>query len=255
MNALAYEHYGYAAVAVIGTLAAVWAVDHLLGRPAVAARLEPWRGVVAPFINVNAMLFGLTLAFIANDTWSARDRAMDAVFREADSLRSLLVLASALPEPARDAMAGAVRDYGTAAAGEFTNLRTRGVAPAAAVAADALLRRVAGGSAAAAGEVVQAEMLRQVMRLRDDRDLRVSLSRTHLNPLKWLGMAALGFLTILSIAAVHLGAPKAGMLATALFALAAAPSAAIVLVQGNPFQEPAAISAAPILAAIAPDAP
>ncbi len=251
MNALAYEHYTYAAVAVIGTLAAVWAVDHLLNRPAVAARTVPWRGVVAPFINVNAMLFGLTLAFIANDTWSARDRAMDAVFREADSLRSLLVLASALPEPARETMAGAVRDYGAAAAGEFAQLRERGVAPAAAAAADALLRRVAGGSAAAAGEVVQAEMLRQVMRLRDDRDLRVSLSRTHLNPLKWLGMAALGFLTILSIAAVHLGAPKAGVLATALFALAAAPSAAIVLVQGNPFQEPAAISAAPILAAIA----
>lgn len=256
MNALAYEHYTYAAVAVIGTLAAVWAVDHLLGRPAVAARTAPWRGVVAPFINVNAMLFGLTLAFIANDTWSARDRAMDAVFREADSLRSLLVLASALPEPARDAMAGAVRDYGTAAAGEFAQLRARAVAPVAATAADALLRRVAdAGSGGAAGEVVQAEMLRQVMRLRDDRDLRVSLSRTHLNPLKWLGMAALGFLTILSIAAVHLGAPKAGMLATVLFALAAAPSAAIVLVQGNPFQEPAAISAVPILAAIEPGAP
>jgi hypothetical protein len=35
-----------------------------------------------------------------------------------------------------------------------------------------------------------------------------------------------------------------------LFALAAAPTAAIVLVQGNPFQEPSSVSPAPIAAAM-----
>ena len=58
---------------------------------------------------------------------------------------------------------------------------------------------------------------------------------------------------ILSIAAVHLSATRAGILAITLFAVAAAPSAAIVLVQGNPFQEPAAVSAEPILQALASD--
>lgn len=251
MNWLAYEHYAYATVAALGTLAAVWAVDWLVHRPAVAARLERYAGVVPPFINVNAMLFGLTLAFIAADTWSARDRAMDAVFREADALRSLLVLAEAQPEPLRGALDGAIRAYGQASAEEFAELRGRGMSDAANGRADALLRLVAAPQVeAAAGAAVHAEMLRKVMALRDDRDLRVSLSRTHLNPLKWLGMASLGFLTILSIAAVHLDKPKAGTLAIVLFALAAAPSAAVVLVQGNPFQEPAAITAEPILDAV-----
>jgi len=251
MNWLVYEHYAYAAVAAFGTLAAVWMVDRLSHRPTVSARLARYAGVVPPFINVNAMLFGLTLAFIAADTWSARDRAMDAVFREADSLRSLLVLAEEQPEPLRTGLATAVRDYGEAAAGEFTALRARETAEGARRAADHLLRLVAEPEVeTAAGAAVHAEMLRKVMALRDDRDLRVSLSRTHLNPLKWLGMASLGFLTILSIWAVHLDRPKAGTLAITLFALAAAPSAAVVLVQGNPFQEPAAISAEPILEAV-----
>ena len=251
MNWLAYEHYSYAALAVLGTLAAVWLVHWLAHHGMLAGRLERFRGVAPPFLNVNAMLFGLTLAFIANDTWSARDRAMDAVLREADNLRSLLVLAEVLPAPQQAALTGAVRDYGTQVAAEFGALRTREVAAGASVAADAMLRLVAGpGLAQAAGGVLQAEMLRKVMVLRDDRDLRVSLSRTHLNPLKWVGMAALGFLTILSIAVVHLETPRAGMLAIALFALAAAPSAAIVLVQGNPFQQPAAISAEAIVEAV-----
>lgn len=251
MRLLAYEHYAYAALAAFGTLAAVWFVDRLAHHTGLVARLERFRGVVPPFINVNAMLFGLTLAFIANDTWSARDRAMDAVFREADALRSLIVLAEGVPGPEGAALAADVRAYGAAAAGEFAALAARELNPEAGVAADRLLGRVATKAVAvAAGEVVQAEMLRKAMALRDDRDLRVSLSRTHLNPLKWLGMASLGFLTILSIWAVHIGTPKAGTLAIVLFALAAAPSAAIVLVQGNPFQPPAAISSVPILEAV-----
>lgn len=251
MNWLVYEHYAYAALAAFGTLAAVWLVDRLAHRPAIATRLARYQGVVPPFINVNAMLFGLTLAFIAADTWSARDRAMDAVFREADSLRSLIVLAEEEPEPLRTGLTQAIRDYGLAAAQEFTALRARETDEVARRAADRLLRLVADpGVETAAGTAVHTEMLRKVMALRDDRDLRVSLSRTHLNPLKWLGMASLGFLTILSIWAVHLDRPKAGTLAILLFALAAAPSSAIVLVQGNPFQAPAAISAEPLLEAV-----
>ena len=251
MNWIAYEYYAYAAVAVLGTLLAVWLVTWLLFWSPLAPRWVRLAGVVAPFINVNAMLFGLTLAFIGADTWSARDRAMDSVFREADNLRSLFVLAEEQPEPLHGQLVAAVKQYGQASANEFSALSRRESSPDTAVSADALLRLVmAPGIEKMASASVHAEMLRKVMQLRDERDLRVSLSRTHVNPMKWLGMASLGFLTIVSIAAVHLDRPRAGMFAILLFALAAAPSSAIVLVQGNPFQSPAAISAQPILDAI-----
>ena len=44
---------------------------------------------------------------------------------------------------------------------------------------------------------------RKASEIRDERDQRVALSQTHVNPLKWLGMAFLGLLTLLSIAVVH----------------------------------------------------
>ncbi|MFB2533241.1 hypothetical protein ACEYYB_04700 [Paracoccus sp. p4-l81] len=251
MNWLAYEHYAYAGVAVIGTLAAVWLVGQVLHSARGQTLLAPWHGVVPPFINIIGVLFGLTLAFIGNDTWSSRDRAMDAVFREGDGLRALLVLADTLPAPQGPALAAQVRGYGQALAAEWPALRDRRADPAAGQAADRLLAAIAApGVAQAGGENVQQVMLAKTIEIRSERDLRVSLSRTHLNPLKWLGMAFLGLITILSIAAVHIGAPRAAMAAIWLFALAAAPSSAIVLVQGNPFQQPAAISPDPILAAI-----
>jgi hypothetical protein len=40
-------------------------------------------------------------------------------------------------------------------------------------------------------------------------------------------------------------------MAPVLFALAAAPTAAIVLIQGNPFQQPTDVTPAPIKAAVA----
>ena len=117
--------------------------------------------------------------------------------------------------------------------------------------ADALLTLLASRKVSAdAGENVQALMLRKAVEIRDERDLRIGLSQTHVNPLKWLGMAFLGFLTLLSVAIVHVDKPRAAMVAIILFALAAAPTAAIVLIQGNPFQQPTAVTPAPIVEAV-----
>ncbi len=59
-------------------------------------------------------------------------------------------------------------------------------------------------------------------------------------------MAFLGFTTLVSIAAAHLDRPRAAFVAVLLFVLAAAPTAAIVLVRGNPFQHPAAVTPKPL---------
>jgi hypothetical protein len=63
-------------------------------------------------------------------------------------------------------------------------------------------------------------------------------------------MAFLGFLTLLSVSVVHVDKPRAAMVAVILFALAAAPTAAIVLIQGNPFQQPTSVNPAPIIEAV-----
>ena len=242
-NLNTYDHYGYAAIAVLGTFAAVWAIYWLMARSPWRQQIRGFAGVVPPFINIIGVLFGLTLAFLANDTWIAHDRATTSVHREADALRSLMVLTSHLESPLRDELRQALTHYAQANADEWTLLARREVSDAATAKSDELLRRFSSQELAKlAGVNIQGLMLRKMTDLRDERDLRISLSQTHINPLKWLGMAFLGLLTLISVAVVHAENPKAALVAILLFAFAAAPTAAIVLVQGNPFQQPSAVS-------------
>lgn len=251
-NVHAYDHYGYAAGAIVGTYIAATMIIWLIQKSAWSPWIRSWRGVAPPFINIIGVLFGLTLAFIANDTWNAHDRATNAVFREADALRSLMVLSEKLDEPQRARLRHALNEAAQSTAQEWPLLAQRQSSRKATDAADALLLLIADQDVAKAGGVnTQALMLKKVQDLRDDRNLRIGLSQVHVNPLKWLGMAFLGLCTLLSVAVVHLDNPRAARASIILFALAAAPTAAIVLIQGNPFQQPSSVTPQPIIEAVA----
>ncbi|MBV8619759.1 MAG: DUF4239 domain-containing protein [Curvibacter sp.] len=251
LQSFAYDHYAYAAVAVLGTLAAVFAIHWLIQSSPWAPWCRSLQGVVPPFINIIGVLFGLTLAFLANDTWSAHDQAMSAVYREADALRSLGTLAQRLGAPEQARLEQALQGYATAAGAEWPLLARRQQGLDAPRQADALLLMLTGPSVeASAGSATQTLMLQAIQQIRRERDLRIALSQTHINPLKWLGMAFLGFLTLLSVAVVHVERPRTALVATVLFALAAAPTATLVLIQGNPFEQPTAVTPAPLLAAV-----
>ncbi|TBW32913.1 DUF4239 domain-containing protein [Siculibacillus lacustris] len=250
----AYDHYGFALVALAGTALACLGLGLILASPRHRPRLAGLAGVAPPFINIIGVLFALTLAFLANDTWSAHDRAITAVTREADALDAIGALTRSLPDTTRRPIEAAVGAYAVSAVEiEWPQLARRVAAPATAAALERLLTLAADpGLGAPLGPAVHARLLTEVMAVRDARDLRVALSQTHVNPLKWLGMAFLGFVTMLSVAVVHVEHPRAALVAILLFAAAAAPTAAIVLIQGNPFQRPTTVSAAPIAARIPP---
>ena len=246
-----YDHYGLALIALLGTFAAALAIQWLIQYSRWAGRLQALQGVAPPFINIIGVLFGVTLAFLANDTWSAHDRATGAVYREADALRSLAALSEGLPAPLQGQLRRAIVDYAELSTAEWPALAQRHEDPRVNARADALLALLAApATGAEAGATVQALMLRLASTIRTEHDLRIALSQTHVNPLKWLGMAFLGFITLLSVAVVHIERPRAALVAVTLFSLAAAPTAAIVLIQGNPFQPPAAVSPAPIGAVV-----
>jgi len=242
-----YDQYLFALGAAVGTLAAAGLLLWWTNRqPSIGIR-RSLRGVVAQLPNLIGVLFGLNLAFLANDTWSARDRATEAVYREADSLRGLLTVARTLPSGQGDGLAETVKAYaGEVVQVEWPLLGRRQHSGEATRLLDRMVGQIAGtdrvGAATASGTFLQGELAE----IRRDRNLRISLSQTHVNPLKWLGMAFLGFLTMISLAAVHLEAPRAEIFAVLLFAAAAAPSAGLVLVLGNPYQPPVSISAQPI---------
>ena len=204
------------------------------------------------FLSVMGVLFALNLAFLANDTWSAHDRARHAVFQEAGSLQTILALADQLPDALRSKVDQAVRSYARlTVTDDWPMLALRQSSPAAVNDLKTLLVLLSSDEmASAVNSSVQSLMLQQFVQVRSMRDLRIALSHTHVNPLKWLGMAFLGFLTMISIAMVHVDRSRAELLAILLFAAAAAPTAAIILVHGNPFQQPAAVPPAPIAAVL-----
>lgn len=243
-----YDHYGFAAIALFGTFLGAWFLLWVTLRSPWAATIRAYRGVAPPFLNVVGVLFALTLAFLANDTWNAHDRALNAVYQEANGLRSLEALADHLPTPVKAEVVAAVRDYARITVErEWLLLARRQSSREAAQLLDRLLVLLAGPEVATAPPAVQAQMLNQVAEVRAARGLRIALSQTHVNPLKWLGMACLGFLTMISITLVHVDQVRAEILAVVIFAAAAGPMAAIVLVQANPFQQPTAVQAAPIM--------
>ena len=55
---------------------------------------------------------------------------------------------------------------------------------------------------------------------------------------------------LLSVAVVHIERPRALLAAVVLFAFGAAPTAAIVLIQGNPFLAPVGVTSAPLQAVL-----
>lgn len=256
MDWVIYDYYLFAAAALLGTFAAAAVLIRILCHPKISPRIQPYQGVVPPFINILGVLFGLTLAFLANDTWNAQDRALAAVEREADAARSMIILSSGLPPEQASRIRQSALRYAQAALDEWPKLALRNSDPAAEQAADALLRDAATpAQGAAASPPVMAAQTELALSIRQARESRLALSQTHVNPLKWLVMAFLGFLTMVSIAVVHIGSPKTMRLAVALFALASGPTAVIVLIHGNPFQPPAAVMPTPLAKMIAAQMP
>lgn len=243
-----YEQYLLAAVALGGTFLAAWVLARL-PHSRLAPLVLSYRGLTPPFLSVIGVLFALNLAFLANDTWSAHDKALSSVFQEAGSLRGLALLARNLPPAERGRVDERIASYiRLTVTEEWPLLAHRRSSPAVDTELEALLTLLSRPEVAGALNAnVHALMLSQAVQVRNMRELRIVLSQTHINPLKWMGVAFLGFLTLVGVAMAYIDAPARGLLfAVMLFASCAAPTAAIVLVQGNPYQAPGAITAEPI---------
>lgn len=255
-NLGAYDQYYLAVVVMLGTYGAAFLLLWVAQRSPYAAFIKSFRGIAQNFLTVINVIFALNLAFLANDTWQARDRALDAVYQESGSLRNITDLARALPEPARSNVTGAVDTYARLiVTDEWPRLARRESSEAVSHQLDALIGLISSAEVTrAANSGVANQMLQQAIDARATREVRIALSQTHVHPLKWLGMAFLGFLTLVSIAMVHVDAPRAQFISVLLFATAAAPTAAIILIHGNPFQHPFAVSPAPIAEIVTPDA-
>jgi hypothetical protein len=155
-------------------------------------------------------------------------------------------IGDAVGEPGRT-LRTLVADYGKASAGDDWS-STRQV-EAADTKSLAVLREILFGGLTAADAQVRQTAISSVTEIRSAHRDRASLVHSSTTQLKWIAAFFLGILTQMAVVIVHLGKPRASVLATTLFSSAMAFTLWVVLERIEPFAGRNPVSVAPIVTA------
>lgn len=227
------------------------AMNWLTHHSPLAARFQERRGIVAPFFTVVSLLFGLFLAFLAADVWDKKSRGHRAVIAERDALTALLKLSDvAVPEGSRVAVA--VADYTRSVVDvEWPRMQDQESSTETTALAGLLLYEVAlKGEDAELSAPLHDNLLRKVLRLREARADRLTLSAEGPEQLTWTAVLLLALMTQIALAAVHLERSKPQRAALAIFTISAVVAISVVAAYERPFDGPIRIAPEPLIEVI-----
>lgn len=235
------QEFDYIALLVLGILATYatvglifWLINnsHRIGET-----IRSLTSISPQLVATIGLLFGLYMAFFANDIWSIRDRSQTMILQEADGLRGILNVAESLSAEDGAPLAAAIRGYIGAAVQEWPLLAQGESSPQ----AHALLRRmthVAMGEPLAGrmGFGAQWAVAHNLEKVQSARYYRLALSQKRGDPLKWFAVACLGTLTLLSVALVHLDNRRSQLVAMLIYASAISVGFTAAYLERSPFQ-------------------
>lgn len=257
MTAILNEHVWVVFVA----LAAFFAVTAvLLHRLTFGSRTRPWivqlDGIVPNFFGSVAVLFGLFTGFVANDAWETQRLSSRAILAERDALVAAYQLSIATVSD-MSSIRGAIRDYlRSVLDNEWVLMSEGGSSRETTEALGVLLAQVADPKVSAeAGQVVHAEILDLVMRVRTARSDRLSLALQRSDTSKWTNVLVLALLTQIGLAVVHIQKPRSQIAVLAIFSLAVVSTLGSISVSARPYTYRAAASRPLQLALAAMDRP
>lgn len=238
--------------ALFGVLVAFYAATAtLIAWLAMASPVSGWiksfTGVVAPFIAAVSVLFSLLAGFLAGDIADRNRQAWRAVAGEASAIVMLntLSIAAATDMSAIRAQLGTYVD--SVLKDEWAVMADGRRSPATGAALRELLRHAADPAIARdAGQTAATALLGAVIRIRDARADRLALASDQTNDIKWLTVLALGIVTQIAVALVHLDKPRAKIAAMAVFTLGAVIALGLVALQEYPFSGHMRVSPVPI---------
>ncbi len=234
------QEFNYGALLILGilaTFATVGLIFWLIHSPRTGGVFRRLTHISPQLVAIIGLLFGLYMAFFANDIWNIRDRAQNMILQEADGLRGILTVAESLPVETGAPLAAAVRGYVRVAVQEWPLLAQGGSSPQ----AHELLRqlsRVALGEPLASrlGPGAQFVVAHNLEKAQSARYHRLALSQRRGDPLKWFAVACLGTLTLLSVGLVHLDNWRSQLAAMLIYASAISVGFTAAYLERSPFQ-------------------
>lgn len=217
----------------------VWLAEH----SALAPHFQKCAGLVGPFASLLALMFSLFVVFVATDIWNQRDKAEEAVAKQADSIRILRVVAAGLGDNGQ-ALGRLIGEFGNAqtapgweepnAQRTIANLLQRlhdQVLFGDASRGEALVRRAATDAILVVGEM--------------HRDLHAAATN-ETSWQKWGATLVLAVLSQIALVLVHLGKPRSSYVANVLYSISVAFIMWVTLVRVDPFYGVNPVSLEPI---------
>jgi hypothetical protein len=185
-----------------------------------------------------AVVFGLIVAFLAAQVWTDVERANAAVIREANSLRTVVVLAANFPQEqeariralVRRHIQDAVNDEWPAMARQRANLSL--ISPADTEGLQIALSLLPRNEAQT---IAQRELVSSLQSARDARRQRIIISESTINWVKWTVVDLLAVLILATIAIVHSDNRATAALGMAIFSVAVAACIVLIASHNRPF--------------------
>ena len=203
------------------------------------------------------IIFGLFVAFTAAQVWNDNERAQTAVNREASSLRSVVLLSSIFSSDSEGQLRTLVRDYiEETATTEWPMLAreaaTLGFTPPALLTA---LRYTLGLVPVTEGQkIAQREIATAIENALDARRQRILISRSEVNPVKWVCLLLQAACALVAVAMVHSDNRVTSGITMTLFAIGIAASLLLILAHDRPFVGEVSVGPGPLLQVMpAPD--
>jgi hypothetical protein len=227
--------------------AAIYGAVSLL---ATGERARGFKAVSPGMLPPLGILFGLFVAFTAAQVWSDIDRAEAAVIREASALRAVMILAASFPGEPETHLRALIRHHIEDAVTQEWPMMAKGTATLGITPrplAEALVSTIALTPSNPGQQIAQTQIATQIDSALEARRQRILISRSHVNPVKWLCIFVQGVCALLAIAFVHSDNRLAAGIAMGIFATGVATSVLLIAAYDRPFIGQLAVGPQPLL--------
>ena len=205
---------------------------------ATGERARAFKAMSPVMLTPLAVVFGLIVAFLAAQVWTDVERANTAVTREANALRTVVVLAAYFPQEQEARIRALVRRHIQKAVNEEWPAMARRSANLSLISAadtEGLQLALSIVPQNEAQAIAQREMVSSLQSALDARRQRIIISESTINWVKWAVVDLLAVLLLLTIAIVHSDNRATAAIGMAIFSIAVAACIVLIASHNRPF--------------------